>query len=222
MAPTKSNQLTGHGARIKAKRTELQLTQSAVALFIGVTPPAIGQWERDETMPKGENLIRLADIMQVSPQWIITGSPSPLVPASPDSGNQVYFVPLISIEILKRRFTVRDLKTPPIEYKAVSRSVSTESFAVKIEGDAMLNPYGGPSMPDGTVLIVDPAIVYKDKSFVIAVTRQSGALFRQYMKDGPYQWLRALNPDYSKLKFMKNDLVLGTVVSTMNDLNVQD
>jgi SOS-response transcriptional repressor LexA len=215
-----AKQPSRHGSRIKSKRTELQLTQSAIAKQIGVTPPTIGQWERDETMPKGEHVIKLADILQVSPGWIITGRHAPAFPDSHHSGSEVCFVPLISMDLLHRKFSVTDLEPMPKDYRAVSPSVSSKSFAIKIKGDAMLNPHGGPSMPDGTVVIVDPSINYDDKSFVIALTRKGGPLFRQYMKDGPYHWLKALNPDYSKLEFTKSDRVLGTVVSTMTDLVV--
>ncbi len=222
MVTVKIDRNPGHGSRIKSKRTELQLTQSVVAKFIGVTPPTIGQWERDETMPKGQHVIKLADILQVSPGWIITGSHSPVLLGSSQFGSGVHIVPLISMDLLHRNFSVSELDLPPSEYRATSFFVSSESFAVEIKGDAMLNPYGGPSMPDGTILVVDPAVIYTDKSFVIALTKKGGLLFRQYMEDGPFLWLRALNPEYSKLKFMKSDLVIGTVVSTMTDLVLQD
>lgn len=45
---------------IRTERKKLKLTQRELAKIANVTPAAVSQWERDETLPKGKSLILLA------------------------------------------------------------------------------------------------------------------------------------------------------------------
>ncbi len=58
------------GQMIRKKRKEFDLTQEKLAEIIGVTPGAIGQFERGETMPNSENLIALIRYLHLNPQEV--------------------------------------------------------------------------------------------------------------------------------------------------------
>lgn len=64
------------GTRIKARRTELKLTQQQVADAVGVRRESVVQWEKDITNTSGENLLKLADFLHVAPTWILKGGHS--------------------------------------------------------------------------------------------------------------------------------------------------
>ena len=49
----------GIGARIAELRTRLGITQQNLALRIGVTPSAVGNYEHDVSFPKEEVLMKL-------------------------------------------------------------------------------------------------------------------------------------------------------------------
>lgn len=70
------------GERIRKVRKELKLTQQDVAKSIGVSPTSMVFWERDETAPKGSNLLSLSKKLKVEPQWLLTGSGEKNVPVS--------------------------------------------------------------------------------------------------------------------------------------------
>ncbi|MBF4442965.1 S24 family peptidase [Vibrio anguillarum] len=61
------------GERIRRVRKELKLTQQQVASSIGVSPTSLVFWERNETTPKGSNLIALCKKLRVDPLWLQTG-----------------------------------------------------------------------------------------------------------------------------------------------------
>ncbi|MEH0741174.1 helix-turn-helix domain-containing protein [Vibrio cholerae] len=61
------------GERIRRVRKELKLTQQQVASSIGVSSTSLVFWERNETTPKGSNLIALCKKLKVDPQWLQTG-----------------------------------------------------------------------------------------------------------------------------------------------------
>ncbi len=61
--------------RIRARRKKLKLSQENVANHIGVNRVSVSNWETDENaMPKGENLLKLAEVLRVAPQWLISGA----------------------------------------------------------------------------------------------------------------------------------------------------
>ncbi|MDD9158095.1 S24 family peptidase [Aliivibrio sp. S4TY2] len=57
--------------RIKEKRKSLGYSQRVLADLVHVTTSAISQWEREETTPKGEHLVTLANVLQCSVQWLV-------------------------------------------------------------------------------------------------------------------------------------------------------
>ena len=61
------------GQRIKAARTAMGLTQEELGLKIGKTKGAISQWETDETLPNGINLIALSKTLKVSAEYLALG-----------------------------------------------------------------------------------------------------------------------------------------------------
>lgn len=60
-------------ARIKERRLQLGLKQNQLAKKIGIAATNISMWESGTTSPRGENLIRLANALKVSPDWILYG-----------------------------------------------------------------------------------------------------------------------------------------------------
>lgn len=59
------------GRRLKAAREASGFTQSFVAEKLGVTRQAVGQWESAETSPNPETLRKLADLYNVSADYLL-------------------------------------------------------------------------------------------------------------------------------------------------------
>lgn len=56
------------GAAIKAARKSKNLTLTAIAARIGVSYPAVQQWEKGKTEPSTENLLKLCQILDIDPR----------------------------------------------------------------------------------------------------------------------------------------------------------
>ncbi len=54
-------------------RREKKLSQQALADLIGVSRSALAQWETDMSRPSLDNLRKIADILDVSFEWLATG-----------------------------------------------------------------------------------------------------------------------------------------------------
>lgn len=63
------------GTNIKTLRDERNLTQEQLAEMVGVTFQAVSSWERDEYKPDTDNLISLADALDVSVASILEDKP---------------------------------------------------------------------------------------------------------------------------------------------------
>jgi len=62
--------------RIKARRKDLKMTQGDVAKRIGISRVSYTQWELGETNPNGENLLKVAQVLSCTPDWIVSGKGS--------------------------------------------------------------------------------------------------------------------------------------------------
>ena len=62
------------GNRIKQRLGELRLSGSAVAKQIGVSPLQMYNWMKGRNSPRRDNLLKLAAVLQVTPEWIMSGN----------------------------------------------------------------------------------------------------------------------------------------------------
>lgn len=59
--------------RLIKTRREKRLSQQALADLIGVSRSALAQWETDMSRPSLDNLRKIAEVMEVSFEWLATG-----------------------------------------------------------------------------------------------------------------------------------------------------
>lgn len=60
-------------ARIRIARERKGWSQTDLANKLGVKPQAVGQWESGLTMPRNKRLPHIADALDVSHDWLVTG-----------------------------------------------------------------------------------------------------------------------------------------------------
>jgi transcriptional regulator with XRE-family HTH domain len=61
------------GSRIRDTRRELGWTQHDLAHAVGVSRSAVAQWETDRAGQVRDNLSRIADVLGVSPEFLLMG-----------------------------------------------------------------------------------------------------------------------------------------------------
>jgi HTH-type transcriptional regulator, cell division transcriptional repressor len=61
------------GGRITIARQRLNLTQKDVADKLGVSRPAVATWENNYVEPKRKIVITLAELLDVSPSYLVDG-----------------------------------------------------------------------------------------------------------------------------------------------------
>lgn len=151
------------GERIRSRRKALKLTQLVVASGIGVSHVAVSQWEKDETVPRGENLLRLAELLQCTAAWIIDGEGE--VFAAPLNVSGVSALPLITLAqaaawMQEQRLLIQQQAT---RFLYSDSRLSESALAITLEDTAMQ-----PDYRPGDTLIFDPAVIPQPGDVVLA------------------------------------------------------
>lgn len=212
------------GQRIKVRRLEKKLTQKAVAQFVGKSASAVTQWELDVTQPNGENLVKLAKILECSPGWIISGKaddPMGHTP-SPVSDCRVFELPVLSwvqAGAWTQSETIENDRQVS-EWVETTLKLSPSAFALRVKGDSMTSPHGM-SIPEDSIVLVEPNIPSIDGiigKIVIAQTDGSGeATIKKLTKDGADYYLLPLNPAFRPLHCDDDCKIIGVVKQIIID-----
>jgi len=200
------------GERIRMRRKALAYTQQALASGIGVSHVAVSQWEKEETVPRGENLLRLAELLQCTPAWIIDGDGEVFDHAT--HPHAVTAVPLLSLAQAagwsgEERLR---LQTQATHFLYSDTPLSDGALAVTLEDAAMQ-----PDFRPGDRLIFEPALEAKPGVVVLALVNShvQVRIYRvhEQRNDAPVFSLRPLNPDFPALHSEDNQLqIIGTLV----------
>ena len=212
------------GQRIRERRKTRKLTQKEVANFIGVSSVAVTQWEKDETSPRGENLFKLAKALKCKAFWLLNGGDSTDSLESNDfilTAGLVSRIPVISLvragmwQEICCNFQEADAE----EWINVADKVGIRAFGLKVQGDSMTNPLGSPSMPEGSIVIIDPDIEARSGRIVVAKLVDSNeATLKKLVIDGSQKYLVPLNPRYNPLPINGNCTIVGVAVSVTHNL----
>jgi len=210
------------GERIRDLRKKNKMTQADVARKVGVSSPTITQWENNQTAPKGDNLLKVSQVLGCTPDWLVTGKGHPddihdNVEAAPRLKG---LVPVIS-EVQAGHWT--EIKTgfdeEASEWIPTLHSNSRYAFALRVVGDSMLNPHEKRSLSEGMIVVVDPEKQAKHRSIVVARLENSEkATVKELVIDGDMKYLRPFNPQFPIIPITEGTMINGTVVSASLDL----
>ncbi|MFF6013198.1 S24 family peptidase [Rahnella sp. R3(2024)] len=211
------------GSRVKFRRRQLKMTQKDVAEYVGVSASAVTQWENDATVPSSESLLKLATVLQSSPDWLLKGQGEIDAPSRINAGRSKS-VPLISwvqagawTDVISDKLTASNT-----EWIETTAKVSDNSFALKVKGASMTST-GALSIPDGSIVIVDPEFGFIDEAngriVVAQVDGSSQATIKKLEIDGPNHYLMPLNPDFKPILIDSSCKLVGVVKQIIIDFH---
>jgi SOS-response transcriptional repressor LexA len=188
--------------------------QSELARFVGVSPQAVQQWIAGETSPRGKNLERAADFLNVSPAELRFGQqPTKNIAPAAVGTRQI---PLISCVQAGMWTEIADSYEPgdAADWLLTDLELSDNAFALEIKGESML-----PDFREGDRVIIDPAVVPNPGDFVVAKNGEHEATFKKYRPRGMNERgeqvieLVPLNPDFPSLRSDTSPFaIIGTMV----------
>ena len=207
------------GARLRARREAVGLTQEKLARQCGVSRAAVAQWEAGVTRPGLDNLVRAAKALDVWLSWLTAGDQSLPDGPSPFPAAAIRRrVPVIDYVRAGLWDAVADPYAPGggMDDIATDLDLSPKAFALVVRGESM-----DPEFRDGDKIIIDPEVVPQPGDFVVAkLDRDDEATFKKYRPRGfdkagaPIIELVPVNPDWPTLMLDADHpgRVVGTLI----------
>lgn len=206
--------------RMQSAMQEAGVSPKELADACGVRVQAVYQW-RSGAIKKleGMNLVKAAARLGVRSQWLGEGRG----PRRGDDGAQNLTdgpvirgeVPLISWVQAGNAAQIVDNYQPGQGERMVPVTVPVKqhTYALRVKGDSMTDPSGnGPSFPEGTIIVVEPDMEARHRSFVVVKTAgEEEGNFKQLIIDGGDMYLKPLNPDYKTKPFPEGGRISGVV-----------
>ncbi|MEB7537325.1 helix-turn-helix domain-containing protein [Pantoea anthophila] len=196
------------GDRIRLRRKSLQLTQKQLAQQVNVSHVAVSQWEKEETLPRGENLLRLSEALGCAPAFLIEGD-GPVFSESAWAG-------LHQIPLLAQRDVAQWLSDPASvrqdRLMHNDMALSQQSFGFRVEDQSM-----APAILRHDVVIIDPSLSPQPGDSVLALQQQV-ALLRTWRQRGSEEGvtqfeLAPVNINFPELHSRRDNLkLIGTLV----------
>ncbi|AUI88128.1 LexA family transcriptional repressor [Vibrio azureus] len=216
--------------RVKQRRKELNLSQSELAERVGVAQQSIHKIEDGRTL-KPRNILQLASALKCSALWLQGLEPQDDNLAvcnkdhtSPSNTAMVMTSGIRSLPILSQAQAgdwakvIHD-KDQDFDQQITSVKVSEKAFAMRVTGNSMTNPFGYPSIPAGSVIVVEPCSSPDNGKIVVAILNDAPeATIKKLEIDGPQKYLLPLNPKYDPISISGNCRIIGYVKQVVMDI----
>jgi repressor LexA len=179
------------GQRIRELRKECGLSQSALARQLFVSQQAVGKWERNETTPNPETIVRMAHIFGVSTDQLLGEIPRP-TPSSPGG----MMVPVLSDVTSGLSMLAQENR---IDYEEVRKDLIDygDLIGLRVNGHSM-----EPRICDGDVVIVRRQSNADTGDVAVVLVGEKPAAVKKIKKgaDGSI-WLIPNNPSFDALHY---------------------
>lgn len=194
-----------------------ELHQGRAAEFFGIPQPTIYRWLRSSAAPKNDKVALIAQKLKVTPAQVrgeTNYQSTPREPLSVREPSHEYK------SQLKRREAIDNFHPNDAdEWKEITANVSASAFALRVEGRSMHNPTGTPSIPHGSIIIVDPEIAATNGRIVVAKLPESNeTVVKKLVIDGNQTYLEPLNPDYKPIAVNSECIIIGVVKQVIQDI----
>lgn len=189
---------------LKAARQAKHMTQTDVANYIGLTQGAYSNWERGETKIDGVQLSRLAELFEVSVDYLLgkTDIPGNKYIRIPVLGRVAAGIPIDAIEEI-------------IDWEDISAAAAGdgEYFGLQIKGHSM-----EPKISDGDVVIVRRQPDVDSGDIAVVLVNGDDATVKRIKKSPQGVTLIPSNPAYEPMYYTNAEIeslpvqILGRVV----------
>lgn len=202
--------------RLKERMKALGISAVDLAALVGVSKGAVTHWTTGSNQAGGKRLMRLAEVLQCDPSWLVSGGDavvSNVGPAlQPHRKPKPY--PLISWVAAGERAESPDNFTPGDCEELIESTENAGDYGywLDVKGTSMISD-GSPSFPPGIKILVRPEgyDVISGK-FYVAKHVDGETTFKQYIRDTGTEYLVPLNPAYKTVEMDGEWRIIGRVV----------
>ncbi|MDK9757658.1 Cro/Cl family transcriptional regulator [Vibrio sp. D173a] len=204
-----------------------------------ISTAGIRKWLVGEAVPDTKKLSDIASLLEVSVEHLLGYAPMESNGPARDNQDQVLFehaikhlpnaqfintdglkaIPILSQVQAGNWQTVLIDQDTEFEWQTVAANTSNNAFAMRVTGNSMTNPHGSPSIPAGSIVVVEPCNCPDNGKIVVATLNDSPeATIKKLEIDGPQKFLVPLNPKYDPIPINGNCRIVGYVKQVIMDL----
>ncbi|CAN7586427.1 XRE family transcriptional regulator [Pseudomonas sp. V98_8] len=201
-------------ALVKAKMSELKITQEILADRLGMSQGGIGHWLTKRRQPGIDDMNRVLQALGLDFLEVTLVIREPGQEQDDEVCLTQKYNPYFRYPVSDWRDTVRvrDGERAPYRFELSDYHARGAAFWLTVVGDAMTAP-SGPSVAEGMLILVDPDVDAVPGKLVIAQWPDSSeAIFRKLSEEGGQRYLVPLNPTYPKSLFTDECRIIGVVV----------
>ena len=201
-------------ALVKAKMSELKITQEILADRLGMSQGGIGHWLTKRRQPGIDDMNRVLQALGLDFLEVTLVIREPGQEQDDEVCLTQKYNPYFRYPVSDWRDTVRvrDGERAPYRFELSDYHARGAAFWLTVVGDAMTAP-SGPSVAEGMLILVDPDVDAVPGKLVIAQWPDSSeAIFRKLSEEGGQRYLVPLNPTYPKSLFTEECRIIGVVV----------
>lgn len=207
--------------RLISRMNTLGVKGSELARQLGTGRASVSHWRTGQVVPSSENLLKLSKALRCNARWLASGVGTPEgnveLELGPDLRGKA---PLISwVQAGKwKEIDMESLRQSDAVFYQHTANVSDDSFALRVKGDSMTSFSGGKSIPEGSVIIVDPNVPAEHGKVVVARLEDSDeATLKQLVIDGGAKYLKPFNNSYPTQPINGNCTIIGVVKQLIQD-----
>ncbi|MEJ5057823.1 MULTISPECIES: LexA family protein [unclassified Pseudomonas] len=199
---------------VKAKMSELKVTQEILAERLGMSQGGVGHWLNKRRQPGLDDMNRVLQALGLGFLEVALVIREPA--DSQDDGiclthkyNPYFRYP---VSDWQETGELRDGELTQYRFELSDYHAQGAAFWLTVLGDAMTAP-SGLSIAEGMLILVDPDVEAVPGKLVIAQWPDSSeAIFRKLIEEGGQRYLVPLNPTYPKALYTEECRIIGVVV----------
>jgi transcriptional regulator with XRE-family HTH domain len=202
------------GKRIREARKKVRLSQEAVAKRLGLVKQSVSHWENDRNRPLTAEIVRLAEILETTAEYLLTGR-HPGGDTGPGRGPTM--VPYANRDELLA-LARGDLKLEQIENKRFTHLRDANKDIIAFDAlDASMEP----NIPANAVVYVRHGLEPRPGEFVLTALLNGAELLHRRFVLGPSgrpgelpYLLKADNADYGsyrKIEERDRPVIIGVI-----------
>lgn len=192
---------------MKVLRKLNNISQKELATKLFVTPQAVSKWERGESTPNPDALVKMADIFSVTVDQLL-GSQSALQQDSMEAdSNFIPYRPTGTIPVLGR--IAAGVPISAIEevegYEPVTVSDPENCYYLRVDGDSMI----GAGIQSGDLVLIRQQPTADNGQIVACKVNGDEATLKRFHQQGTTVLLMPENPNYEPIVVPAKDFDTG-------------
>jgi SOS-response transcriptional repressor LexA len=187
------------------------LNQAAIAKEFGVSTAAVARWFNYGTVGK-DRLPKLAKLLGTNTDYLLSKKLINDV-SEPIKAKKIPVISWIQAGLFN------EMTDPEYDdYIYVDDSVPDECFALRVTGDSMTSQTGGKSIPEGSIVIVQPCCYSEELNHKVVIARLNDKATMKELVIDTDIYLKPWNNFYKMIVISSEVEIIGRVIRCQIDL----